>query len=394
MTTTSRRSFLFLSSTGLAAVAAKAGASPLSPDAAAQLLDPYYSELEAKVELPRAADGPELDAATLVSHIAFGSCNNQTRDQAFWDVIAAQNPQLFLYIGDNVYGDPGWDGGADLGSLRRAYERLAGFPEFDRFRRKVPMLTVWDDHDFGFNDGGGNFPFKRWSEHIYETFWNAPEDVRSHEGAYHARIYGPKGRRLQVILLDTRVNRAPWSPPAEGESLSGPGRYKPDNSDAAVMLSEEQWAWLDEELAKPADLRLVVSSIQVSSDAHRWEGWQLMPVERARLHRALAARAGGGLVLLSGDRHVGGIYRTEPQGFADGLWEITSSSLNQPNATNEQATAREPDKDRVTPMVGDANFGGVAIDWKRKTVTLTLYRTDGEALQAKDMRWKSSKRKT
>ena len=388
MISTSRRSLLSLGSSAVAAIAGTAAkASTPGGDAAALLLDPYYRELEKRVELPRAAPNPVLDPTTEVTRLTFGSCNNQVRDQGFWDVIAARDPQLFLYIGDNVYGDPGWDGGADLGSLRRAYERLAAYPQFDSFRRKVPMLTVWDDHDFGFNDSGGNFPFKRWSEHIYETFWDAPEDVRSHEGAYHARIYGPEGRRLQVILLDTRVNRSTWTLPAPGETLPLPGRYILDDRPETRMLSDEQWSWLAGELARPADLRLVVSSIQVSSDAHRWEGWQLMPRERERLHRTLAGRAGGGLALLSGDRHVGGIYRTRPEGFSQGLWEITSSSLNQPNASNEEATRREPDGDRVGPMVGDANFGGIAIDWAARTLSLTLYRTDGEALLTQSIDW-------
>ncbi|MCJ1960070.1 alkaline phosphatase D family protein [Novosphingobium mangrovi (ex Hu et al. 2023)] len=376
MLTSSRRRFLFLSTSGLVA----GGAAHAQNSTPAALLEPYYRDLEDEITLPRAPEGPQLAPETEITRFAVGSCNNQEGDQSFWQGIASRNPQLFLYIGDNVYGDPGWDGGADLGSLRRAYERLNGHPEFQEFRKTVPMHTVWDDHDYGFNDGGAVFPFKRWSEHIYETFWNSPEDVRGREGVYHARTYGPQGRRVQIILLDTRFQRSPLVPPAPGQTLPVNGRYVPDTSADAQMLGEAQWTWLAEELAKPADLRVVVSSIQVLSDAHLWEGWELMPRERERLYAALAARKGGGLVLLSGDRHVGGIYRKDVPGAAQGLWEMTASSLNRPNASNAEATAREPDADRQGMCVGDANFGEVVVDWTARKVTLTVCRTDGQPL--------------
>ena len=386
MTCQTRRSFLLLSSTGLVAGVAGTAAHAQGSTPAA-LLDPYYREIEPEISLPRAPDGPALDPATVLTRFAVGSCNNQEGSQAFWSGIRSRNPQLFLYIGDNVYGDPGWDGGADLGSLRRAYEKLNSHPEFREFRQAVPMHTVWDDHDFGFSDGGAVFPFKRWSEHIYETFWNSPEDVRGHEGVYHARMYGPAGRRLQIILLDTRFQRSSLVPPAEGEKLPVRGRYVPDNSDGAQMLGEVQWQWLQQELAKPADLRIVVSSIQVLSDAHLWEGWELMPRQREQFYATLAKRAGGGLVLLSGDRHVGGIYRKSVPGFPQGLWEMTASSLNRPNASNEEATAREPDPDRLGMCVGDGNFGEVAIDWRKRELTLTVCRTDGVALVSHSFDW-------
>lgn len=385
MISQTRRRFLLLSTSGLVASTA-AHAQATSP---AALLEPYYREIEPEIDLPRAPEGPHLAPETELTRFMVGSCNNQEASQAFWNGILTREPQLFLYIGDNVYGDPGWDGGADLGSLRRAYERLNGHPEFRQFRKSVPMHTVWDDHDFGFNDGGAVFPFKRWSEHIYETFWNSDEDVRRHEGVYHARTYGPEGRRVQIILLDTRFQRSTLVPPAPGEALPVRGRYVPDTSANAQMLGETQWQWLEAELAKPADLRVVVSSIQVLSDAHLWEGWELMPNERTRLYSVLAARAGGGVVLLSGDRHVGGIYRKTVPGFPEGLWEMTASSLNRPNASNEEATAREPDPIRQGICVGDGNFGEVQVDWARRELTLTVCRSDGVPLVRQSLDWRS-----
>ena len=39
--------------------------------------------------------------------IAFGSCASQDKAQPIWDTVIAENPDLFLFIGDNIYGDTG-----------------------------------------------------------------------------------------------------------------------------------------------------------------------------------------------------------------------------------------------------------------------------------------------
>jgi alkaline phosphatase D len=105
------------------------------------------------------------------------------------------------------------------------------------------------------------------------------------------------------------------------------------------MLGEAQWAWLAERLREPADLRLVVSSIQVLAEGHGWERWGNLPGERARLFDLIGATGANGVVLLSGDRHIGGLYR-EPAGVPYPLTEITSSGINQVFPGNQEAGKR------------------------------------------------------
>ena len=135
--------------------------------AAQEALRPYYAGLAAK--LPVAAPNPALRSDTILTRIAFGSCQNENRPMAYWDVIAAQKAQAFLLIGDNVYGDTGAQWSADMPTLTASYRKLSTRQEWDRFRRSVPMLTAWDDHDFGANDAGGSFAFKEYAEKAYEA---------------------------------------------------------------------------------------------------------------------------------------------------------------------------------------------------------------------------------
>jgi len=367
--------------------AAQRGEAPvavsLAPD---QLLAPYYAELRKQVAMPVAGPNPALAPQTTLTRIAFGSCNHQSAPQHMWAQIAAQNPQLFLMIGDNVYGDNGWDADAGLESLRKSYALQASHPEFRDFRAKFPMMAMWDDHDFGLNDAGASFPMRRWGEELFETFWGSSEAVRARPGVYDSSITGPEGKRVQVILLDTRffrsdLKRMEWS--RERPPL---GVYLPDPDPAKTMLGAEQWAWLEQELAKPADLRIVVSSVQVITEAHQFEAWSNFPAERARLFDLLAAREDSGLVLLSGDRHAAGIYKTEHKG--ETFWELTSSSLNLAFGNdNERSTAREPDPKRVGMFFSVENYGLVDIDWRAKRLNMVLKANDSATLAEQAFTW-------
>lgn len=366
----------------LLAVPASAQQVSLSPQ---QALEGYYAALEATADLPLAPPGLPVDSVTGLSRIAFGSCNSERRSQHMWGRIAATDPQLFLLIGDNVYGDTEWDGDAGLGTLRAAYAAQSAHREFAEFRGSVPMLTTWDDHDYGFNDAGGEFAFKGWAETIYEHYWGASDTVRSRPGIYESRMFGAPGERVQIILLDTRyfrtdLARLPWS-----EERRPLGNYAQDDRPAATMLGQEQWDWLAQELAKPADLRIVVSSIQVLTQAHDFESWDTMPAERERLLDMLAARQGGGLLLLSGDRHAGGLYRAEHRG--EPMWELTSSSLNLAFNDTAANTAREPDPSRVTDLISEENFGTIDIDWRRRSLTVRLLGNAGEERVARTLSW-------
>ena len=355
----------------------------LTPD---QLLEPYYAELRKTVVMPEAGPNPALASATTLTRIAFGSCNHQSAPQHMWAQIAAQNPQLFLMIGDNVYGDNGWDADAGLESLRASYALQASHAEFTGFRAKFPMMATWDDHDFGLNDAGGSFPMRRWGEELFETFWGSSDAVRARPGIYESTITGPEGKRVQVILLDTRYFRSDLKRMAWSKDRPPLGGYLPDSDPAKTVLGADQWAWLQQELAKPADLRILVSSTQVITDAHQFEGWTNFPAEREKLYDMIAQREESGLVMLSGDRHAAGIYKTDYQG--ETLWELTSSSLNLAFGNdNDKSTAREPDDRRVGKFFSVENYGLIDIDWKGKALTMTLKANDSATLAQQRFPW-------
>jgi alkaline phosphatase D len=349
-----------------------------APQSAQEALRPYYATLDAK--LPKAPAGPALPADTVITRFAFGSCVNENREMKFWDVIAAQKPQAFLLIGDNVYGDTGSFTDANLPTLLQSYKKLSSRQEFDRFRRRVPMLTTWDDHDLGANDAGGSFAFKERAEQIYETYWSSSDEVKSRPGVYDSRIVGPQGKRVQFIILDARffrsdIARLPYRDP--GPAL---GWYIPSMDPKATMLGDAQWAWLEQQLAKPAELRFIISSTQVVTDAHGFEGWLNFPKERQRLYRLMADNGVSNAIFLTGDRHAGGFYRASIPGIARPVWDFTSSSLNFAFGRGDGGD-KEPDPVRTGGLWGIPNFGQIDIDWAAKKVIMTLRKDDGNVIE-------------
>lgn len=351
---------------------------PAAPQSAQEALRPYYATLEPK--LPKAPSNPALSSDSIITRFAFGSCQNENREMKFWDVIAAQKPQAFLLIGDNVYGYTRPTGGADMPTLVAAYKKLNSRSEFDRFRRSVPMMTTWDDHDYGANDGGGTFAFKDWSEKVYETYWNASDEVKSRPGVYDSRMIGPQGKRVQFIILDARFFRSDLAAMPYRDPEPPRGWYIPNMDAKATILGDAQWAWLEQELAKPAELRFIISSTQVITDGHNFEGWTNFPKERQRLYALLADKRVSNAIFLSGDRHSGGFYKKTVANLSKPYWEFTSSSLNSPNGKGD-GSDREPDATRTGGLWGIANFGQIDIDWSAKKVTMSLRKDDGSVIE-------------
>jgi alkaline phosphatase D len=303
-----------------------------------------------------------------LTRIAFGSCADQDDPQPIWDAVRAWRPELFLFLGDNVYGDV--RGGAML-ELRAAYARAATIPGMAQLRRETPHLAVWDDHDYGRNDAGAEFAWKQRAKDLFLEFWDAPADDprRGREGIFHARSFGPPGRRVQVILLDTRWFRSPLRR-TDQRGAAGRERYLPDDDPAKTMLGDAQWQWLEAQLRQPAELRLVVSSIQVLAEGHGWERWGNLPRERQRLYDLIGRTRAAGTLFLSGDRHLGAFYR-ESEGTPWPLHEATSSGLTKSYRSTEAGP------NRLGAIFGEPNFGTLDIDWDARSVALALRAVDG-----------------
>jgi alkaline phosphatase D len=158
------------------------------------------------------------------------------------------------------------------------------------------------------------------------------------------------------------------------------GWYIPNMDPDATILGQAQWDWLAQQLEKPAELRFIISSTQVITDAHNFEGWTNFPKERDRLYALLGQKGLNNAIFLTGDRHSGGFYKTNAPGLSKPLWDFTSSSLNFAFGKGDGGE-REPDPRRTGGFWGIPNFGQIDIDWATKKVTMTLRKDDGSVIE-------------
>lgn len=303
-----------------------------------------------------------------LARIAFGSCAKQDKPQPIWDAVVETQPELFIFLGDNIYADT-----QDMEVMRAKYKLLGEQLGFIKLKKTCPVIATWDDHDYGGNDAGAEYPKRKESQQVFLDFFGIPEDDarRKQEGVYSAKVYGPAGKRVQVILLDGRYHRSQletgFKPGEPGEGVRG--KYLPNTDEGATVLGETQWRWLEEQLKIPADLRLIGSGVQVVADEHGSETWGNFPNERNRLFRLIRGTKAKGVVVISGDRHLAEISRLpaeHPAGVGYTLFDVTSSSLNAPSGNMNKAGVRfanEINSYRVGLTYFDVNFGSIHIDW-------------------------------
>lgn len=290
--------------------------------------------------------------------LAFGSCANQTKQQLIWQAVVASQPDLFLFLGDNIYGDT-----EDMNVLRARYAQLAHNPYYQRLLAHIPVIATWDDHDYGGNDAGAEYPKKAESKQIFLDFFGEPADSERRlraDGIYTAYRYGPVGQRVQVILLDTRWNRSPLTRVTEADYAERRrlhiGPYTATADPTAQLLGEAQWRWLEEQLRQPAELRLIATSIPFLQEGTGWETWSNFPAERDRLLTLITTARVNGLLFLTGDTHRAQFSkRTTAVPYP--LWEVNSSGLT------ENVDWPAPDTSRLGGYYIEDNYGLLRVDW-------------------------------
>jgi alkaline phosphatase D len=355
-----------------------------SPAAKAAPASPSYEETENMQSSVIPPDGPivgpkgaTLDRSIALTRIAFGSCLQQALPLPIADAIIAARPQIMLMMGDNVYGDVKDE---KMFHLRRAYYILSQKPEWQKLRAAIPMMQTWDDHDYGDNDAGADFKHKAAAQRIYADFWNLPASsrARSGEGVYDSAIVGPKGQRVQIIMLDLRTWRGALVK-TDARNAPGKERYLPNPDKAQTMLGAAQWDWLARELRKPAELRVIVSSLQVVAEGHGWEAWRILPAEREKLYGLIAKTKAKGVVFLSGDRHVAAIYRQPADVVPYPIYDFTSSSLNLAFLDSKYSDLPHPT--RLTDTFRPENFGLMSVDWAGRSLTVEIKDKTGATVQ-------------
>lgn len=291
--------------------------------------------------------------------IAFGSCATQEKINPMWPAIANHNPDVFIWLGDNIYGDT-----YDMAVMAEKYHRQKNQPLYQDFLKKgITVYGTWDDHDYGWNDAGKEYPHKEESKNLMLNFMDVPQnaDVRHREGVYQSYTLGNEGKQVKIIVLDTR-----WFRDELQKDTTGLGRYMP-RQDGAV-LDEAQWQWLENELTNStAQVHIIGSSIQLISDKHGWEKWGNFTREQERFYNLIARLKPANTIVLSGDRHLAELSRIKPNDSDFWLYDITSSGMTHVFIRDVE----EENPYRISPFIQKRNWGLLRIDFEANDVKIT-----------------------
>jgi len=310
--------------------------------------------------------------------VAFASCLKEKKPAPIFDHVLASQPDVMVMMGDNVYVDLP-DRPVRASDFRDKYDTLAAQPYWQELNAAVPVLATWDDHDYGLNDAGSGWHLKETAKDEFIRFYGVPLDaaMRGREGIYSKATLGEPGKRVQVILLDTRTFRGKLSRKmASGLRQGGP--YRPSDDTSRELLGEAQWQWLEQTLHEPAEVRVIVSSIQVVAREHGWECWGNFPHELDRLYRTIRVTGANGVVFVSGDRHLAELSRDADPAAPYPMWDATSSGLNQ-----GERKVSEPNRYRVGGVRRLSHFGLIRVDWSGDPrLTFELVDSEGEVFES------------
>lgn len=304
-----------------------------------------------------------------ISTIAFGSCNRQDRAQPLWSFITENNPDLWIWLGDNIYGDTD-----DMNVLREKYVQQKNNAGYRKLLETCPVIGIWDDHDFGRNDAGTGYAYKAESQQLMLDFLDEPanSERRARKGAYTSYLYGTGNKQVKVILLDSRYHRDTL---AKAEKAYLPN----ENGD---ILGEEQWKWLEKELNESkAAVNIIGNGIQFISEEHPYEKWANFPKSRKRLFSLIGKSKARGVMLLSGDRHIAEIAKIDHPEIPYPVYEVTASGLTHAHAEN----IAEPNKYRQGKLVNELNFGVMEFDWSKPApeVKIMIRGLDNKVLESR-----------
>ena len=304
--------------------------------------------------------------------IAFGSCLDQENPQPIWNSIYKEDIDSFVFLGDNVYGDIS---SGKLNKMREAYKLQSKMIPSWLFKKNVEM--IWDDHDFGENDGGSSYPLKQESQKLYLDFWKIPNDDIRHQrnGIYANKIIYIDNFIINLILLDTRYFRSDLKKTKGLKPV-----YLKNEELNATILGDKQWSWLMEVMKIKSDLTIVATSIQLLPTEHRFEKWSNFPSDHFKLKKLLKSQSRP-IIVISGDRHQGAIYNDE------NIYEITSSSLNK-TISSILRRPKELDKYMLGEMFAGENYGLITINTNKKIIDLEIKDINGNMVLHKKLNLK------
>lgn len=305
--------------------------------------------------------------------MALGSCTyvNETEydrpgnpyggDYQIFKSIHAQQPDLMLWLGDNVYlREVDWF--TRTGFLHR-YTHTRSLPEMQPLLANTHHYAIWDDHDYGPNDSDRSFVHKEMAREVFQLFWGNPTYGLPGNGGITTAF---QWADCDFFMMDDRSFRNP------NHRTSGEQAY----------LGTAQLEWLvDALVASKGAFKFVAIGGQTLTTVAKYENYvALCPEERTYLLKRISEEGVKNVVFLTGDSHHtelshlvnsagNSVYDFTVSPLTSGVYKMDGTNMLQVEGT----------------LVEERNFGTIEVSGPRKErqLTMRIFNSNGEQLWEK-----------
>ena len=324
-------------------------------------------------------DDNQTDTNFILNNFTFGSCyyGRLSTNLTIFNAIKQHHSNLWLWLGDAAYVDEpnllyyykqthpnNWT------RVEEIFNTSKSNKHYQEMISRTPVIGIWDDHDYGINDGNGLFAEKEIAKKYFLDFLDVPKQHHRRtqgKGIYATYSFGSGYKTVRLILLDVRYNKTTY--------------FLNRNTD---MLGEEQWQWFENVLRDANESFIFIGS-----------GTQILPFNRIvseawygnsrrRLFDLIGKYQKNGVILLTGDVHYAQISKTfcVLPNIGYDLYELTSSGLSHFLNVSYYVDKLLPNSYNYGPSYSGYNFGEVKINWGNSlidsSVSLSIWDIDNK----------------
>jgi alkaline phosphatase D len=224
-----------------------------------------------------------------------------------------EDPSFVFIGGDFDHRNP-----QSLSSKRKMFKELynessKGLYHFiNGILRQMPMVHHWDDHDAGGNNLDKTYRDWDISRRVFQEYVPAYPLPADSYGIWQRFRYA----HVDFFVLDCRSQRDPDTDPDDA---------KKSMLDGNAVGSYGQFEWLKEGLlSSSAPWKIIFSSVAVNPTAKPNDGWAVFQTEWSQIRQFIDDNHITGVVVLSGDLHIGGL----DDGRASGVPEMMVPPAN------------------------------------------------------------------
>ncbi len=262
-----------------------------------------------------------LDPQRRKLRFAIASCmDDRTPQGDIWQQMLALRPDVIFLIGDNVYADryvkgikygtKSWEIMATPAELWRRNVETRNYIALFKSEELVPVVATWDDHDYGINNGGRDYPYKKESLAVFDAFFaSQPSAHYQRAGLGTAAFFNIYA--FNFFLLDNRSFRVAKA--VAGKQQQHYGR------------KQLQWLWRN---LQGKDYAMLVGGDQFFGGYHRFESFEGRNRQAFARFMAKLKTLPTKVVFISGDRHLTEIMRVPAAQLGYQTYEFTSSPIH------------------------------------------------------------------